>query len=61
MRVVICIVMVLVSAPQRAITQNLDSLIAHALTFAAQQAQRSVDEIRAMFTPGRIVEDNCRS
>ncbi len=45
MRVVPYIVMALVIAPQWAIPQSLDSLVVHALMFAAQQTKRSVDEI----------------
>lgn len=45
MKIVTFIVISLLFASQSAISQNLDSPVAHALKFATQQARRSVDEI----------------
>lgn len=45
MKVAALTVMILLFAPQLAVSQNLDSLVLHALTFASHQARRSIDEI----------------
>ena len=45
MKIVTLTVVSLLLISQGAVSQNLDSLVTHALTFAAQQAKRSIEEI----------------
>ncbi len=45
MKAVAFILTTLLFAPQIVMAQDLDSLVVHALTFAARQARRSIDEI----------------